>query len=78
MALAGLAMKPDGSGGEHTMRWYEDQTAELWHRPVDTRPRRRSSDRPVYTTFDLRKQPAVGYPERPPTISAGTLQSAGR
>jgi hypothetical protein len=38
MALAGLATKPDGSGGLYTMRWYEDQTAELWHQPVPGRP----------------------------------------
>ena len=34
MALAGLATKPDGTGGQYTMRWYDDQTAELWHRPA--------------------------------------------
>lgn len=34
MALAGLATKPDGSGGRYTMRFYEDHTAELWHQPA--------------------------------------------
>ena len=27
---------------------------------------------------DLRKRGPAGYPERPPTVSAGTLQAAGR
>jgi hypothetical protein len=31
MALAGLATKSDGRGGLYTMRFYDDQTAELWH-----------------------------------------------
>jgi hypothetical protein len=33
MALAGLATKPDGTGGRYTMRFYEDHTAEMWHQP---------------------------------------------